>query len=526
MARYTPNSLLNSLKGKIWVATSALAFFICTFGLISYLIVSFIVNDTFYAVFIPFLFLALTVMLFGWWLSNEIVNPIEKVSLLAKSLERSASTSLPKTSGSTETDELLEALHRNSQQIQKLVGLMDEVTAGNTDIQLTSIQNSDRLTAAFQKLLAKVSDSIDARARLEKLQTAVGQLSEEIARIRKFNLDAEITADAKETKDISETLKFLTDQLGELVGLVRSGSGQMKTSTADVGKSLQALIQQNEFKIQEMNQAAFTLKEIPRSVQKISENFSGAVRSANKSLEKARQGTETAQENVNSAALLRKQLQEAVSRLGRLNERALEIGKIAKTVGDLAHRTNTIALNASIQAGELGEKGRGFSVVAEEIERLAARAGNTNKQISSLSKAMTADIGEVERNLKATVGEAANLSKFAVETGNSLGELEKHISQIFSLQDQLTADSSVQTAETEKAFQIFLGSIAETEMSVESLKQSEKAIAAMSGTLGNLLLAVNDFKLPPPPVDTKYRMQTNYPNPLENDPPHFTFEEN
>jgi hypothetical protein len=139
---------------------------------------------------------------------------------------------------------------------------------------------------------------------------------------------------------------------------------------------------------------------------------------------------------------------------------------------------------------------------------------------------MTADIGEVERNLKATVGEAANLSKFAVETGNSLGELEKHISQIFSLQDQLTADSSVQTAETEKAFQIFLGSIAETEMSVESLKQSEKAIAAMSGTLGNLLLAVNDFKLPPPPVDTKYRMQTNYPNPLENDPPHFTFEEN
>ena len=88
MARYTPNSLLNSLKGKIWLATSALAFFICTFGLISYLIVSFVVNDPFYAVFVPFLFLAFTVMVFGWWLSNEVVSPIEKVSLLAKSLER------------------------------------------------------------------------------------------------------------------------------------------------------------------------------------------------------------------------------------------------------------------------------------------------------------------------------------------------------------------------------------------------------------------------------------------------------
>jgi len=86
MARYTPNSLFNSLKGKIWLATSALAFFICTFGLISYLIVSFVINDTFYAVFIPFLFLAFTVMVFGWWLSNEVVNPIEKVSLLGRLL--------------------------------------------------------------------------------------------------------------------------------------------------------------------------------------------------------------------------------------------------------------------------------------------------------------------------------------------------------------------------------------------------------------------------------------------------------
>ena len=145
MARQTPNSLLNSLKGKIWIATSALAFFVCTFGLISYLIVSFVVNDTFYAIFLPFLLLALTVMAFGWWLSNEVVHPIEKVSLLAKSMERSALTSLPKTSGSTETDDLLEMLHRNSQQIQKLVNLMDEVSAGNTDVALTPLQNSGSL---------------------------------------------------------------------------------------------------------------------------------------------------------------------------------------------------------------------------------------------------------------------------------------------------------------------------------------------------------------------------------------------
>ena len=527
MARYTPNSLFNSLKGKIWLATSALAFFICTFGLISYLIVSFVVNDTFYAVFMPFLFLALTVMVFGWWLSNEVVSPIEKVTLLAKSLERSASTSLPKTSGSTETDELLETLHRNSQQMQKLVNLMDEVAAGNTDVALTPIQNSDRLTAAFQKLLAKVTDSIDAKKNLEKLQNSVSQITEEIVRVRKYYLDAEITTDSKDTKEISETLKFLLNNLNRLVTHVRNDSGQMKTSAADVRKTLQTLIQQDEMKIQEMNQAAFTLKEIPNSVQKISENFSGAVQSANQSIEKARQGTQTAQENVQSAALLRKQLQEAVSRLGKLTEHAQEIGKIAKTVGDLAHRTSTVALNASIQADDSGEAGRGFAVVAEEIKRLAARAENTNRQISTLNKAMTTDIGEVERSLKSTVAEAAGLSKFAVETGNSLGEVEKYIAQILNLQDQLTADSSEQAAETEKAFQVFVGSIAETEMAVEALKQSEKSVGTLTETLGVMLLSVDDFKLPVPFAGENIQTETDFPHAFEEKhSPVLIFEEN
>jgi len=211
-----------------------------------------------------------------------------------------------------------------------------------------------------------------------------------------------------------------------------------------------------------------------------------------------------------------------------LNEHAQEIGKIAKTVGDLAHRTSTVALNASIQAGDFGESGRGFSIVADEIKRIAARAENTNKQIGALNKAMTSDIGEVEKFLKSTVQEAANLSKFAVETGNSLGEIEKHVSKILNLQDQLTANSSEQAAETEKAFQVFLGSIAETEMSVEALKQSEKSVAALVSTLGNLLLAVEDFKLPQnaPDEEADFPPSTDYPNAFETKSPVLALEEN
>lgn len=495
MARYTANSLLNSLKGKIWLATSAMAFVICTFGLISYLVVSFIIDDTFYAVFVPFLFLAFGIMVFGWWLSNEVVSPIEKVSLLAKSLERSASTSLPKTTGSTETDELLQTLHRNSRQIQNLVTMMDEVTEGNTDVALTPLQNSDRLSSAFQKLLAKISDSIDAKQELEHLQTAVTQLTEEISRVRKGNLDTEIKADFKETKEISETLKFLLNHLSGIVLQVRNDSELSRFSALEIRKIIQSVIQQKELKVQELNQAAATLVEIPNSVQKISEHLSNAVATGNQSIETARKGAQAAQSNRDVLGVLRKQIQEAVSRIGRLNERSQEISKIAKTVADLAHRTNMIALNASIQAGETDEKNGGFTIIAAEIEQLAARADNTNKQISSLNKSMSVEIGEVENSLTSTTQEFADLSKSALETGNALSELEKYLTQFLSLQGQLTTDSREQAAQTEKAYQTFIASVAETEKLVAELKESENLVTRFAGTMENLQMSAAIFKI-------------------------------
>ena len=155
-----------------------------------------------------------------------------------------------------------------------------------------------------------------------------------------------------------------------------------------------------------------------------------------------------------------------------------------------------IALNASIQADELGTEGRGFIIIAEEVERLASRAENTNKLISSLSKTISAEISEVELSLQATVSEASNLSKFAIETGNSLSELERYVGQFLNLQTKLVSFSSENSDETEKAFQIFVESIGETRKTVNNLKESETSITQLTTSMENLQLLTADFKLP------------------------------
>ncbi len=499
MARQSANSLLNSLKGKIWLATSALAFFICAFGMVAYLVVAFFVSEPFYAGFIPFLFLSFAVMIFGWWLSNEVVSPIEKVALLAKSLERGTSTTLPKSSGSTETDELLGTLHRSNLQIQNLVGMMDKVANGNLNVAFAPIENSDRLSTSFKRLLAKVTESINAKQDLQELETAIAQINGEIIGVRDGNFGAELVSDFNQTKEISETFSYLLRQINDLSEQVRSHSNRAQISTDETQKIIHALIEQGETNANGLNHAKLPLSQIPNTVQKIVAELSGSVEAAKASIEKARNGSRTAQDNLAAVAELRKMLQESVRKIARLNERSQEIGKVAKTVGDLAQRTNMIALNASIQAGEVTGQGKRFAILEEEVERLATRAENSKKQISQINKSISVEINEVERSLQSTVGEVANLSKFAIETGDALSELEKYVAKVLNLQDTIMAFSLEKSDETNEAFETFIKSIDETETFVRRLKESETSVAATSNSLESLQLAVAGFKSPKKP---------------------------
>ena len=491
----------NSLKRKIWLATGALAFLIFSFGIGSYLVVSLFTDNSVYIAVARFFLFAAVILAFGKWLSNEALKPIEKLALLAKSLERGVSTSLPKTSGSSETDELLQTLHRNNQQLQNLLGLMDKVSSGNLDVAATALEQNDRLSLSFQKLLAKVTDSIHAKRDLEQIKAAIRQITEELILVRSGNFDIEIKSDFGATSEISETLQFLIEQFNELVNHVKSDAKQSFAAAKEARKAIQTIIETDENRIREMNQATLALKQVPQSVQKIAEELFASSHTAKQSIDKAQIGTRRAQENVNAVNALRQQIREAVKRIELLSERTQEIGKIAKTIDDLAQRSNMIALNASIQANETGAQGNRVSAFTDEVERLADRAAKTNKQISTLNKTLAADIGEIERSLQDSVSEAATLSKFAIETGSSLSELEKYIGQFLNLQEKLVASSGEQSADAEMAFQSFIASISETENTVKNLKESEIHISQIEASMDNLQTAVGGYRSSSLPIE-------------------------
>jgi twitching motility protein PilJ len=192
---------------------------------------------------------------------------------------------------------------------------------------------------------------------------------------------------------------------------------------------------------------------------------------------------------------IRGQIQETSKRIKRLGESSQEIGEIVEMISDITEQTNVLALNASIQAASAGGAGRGFSLVAEEVQRLAERSGEATRQISLLVKTIQADTqGAVAAMEYSTQGVVAG-ARLSDAAGQSLTEIST-VSQDLAQRVEAIAEATKRQAQSSTQVATSMQHILEiTDQTTLRTGQTALAVSALAQLAVELKGSVAGFKV-------------------------------
>lgn len=282
---------------------------------------------------------------------------------------------------------------------------------------------------------------------VEGLSTIIHDIGYLLGEMANQNLDIQSShrdAYVGDFQSILHSMRNLKVELSEILRQINTSAEQVSSASNQVSSSAQNLSQGAV-------EQASSVEELAARISEISNQVKDTADSAGK----VREQTHHAGEGV---SVCNQQMQELMNAMEKIHSSSDEIGKIIKTIEDIAFQTNILALNAAVEAARAGVAGKGFAVVADEVRNLASKSAEASKNTSLLithsTEAVqtgteiarhTADaLSDVVENIQSMVGSIDQISAVSSEQSEAVLQVNEGINQISSVvqSNSATAEES------------------------------------------------------------------------------------
>ena len=318
--------------------------------------------------------------------------------------------------------------------IYVLLESAEKIEQGNLEeeIPYASRDEFGELADSFRQMQASLKDVImDVKANLERMGG------------NDFCVD--IHADYRgEFEMIRESMEAISDHLSMALSRINESADQVAVGSDQVAAGAQMLSQGATEQASSVEELAATINELTSHVTQNADSASNASRTAEKVKDYA----------VESG----RRMAEMLEAISNISDRSKEIGKIIKTIEDIAFQTNILALNAAVEAARAGEAGKGFAVVADEVRNLAGKSAEASNNTAEMIKeslkavengAVIAD--ETAQSLKNVVEGVQGITQAIEDISASSGEQASSLSQVTIGIDQISSVVQTTSATAEES---------------------------------------------------------------------------